>query len=88
MTFPLVFQQFHNIVGFPHLYAFHLNDSQKELGSRVDRHAPIGHGAIGFECFRYLMQSPKTAHLPKYLETPDGPESWKKEIALLREFAH
>lgn len=77
-------KQFDQIIGLKHLYAFHLNDSQKELGSRVDRHAPIGEGAIGFECFRYLMQSPLTAHLPKYLETPDGPLSWKKEIALLR----
>jgi deoxyribonuclease-4 len=80
-------EEFDRDVGLEHLYAFHLNDSQKELGSRVDRHAPIGHGEIGFECFRYLMRSPKTAHLPKYLETPDGPESWKKEIALLRKYA-
>lgn len=78
---------FDKIIGLKHLYAFHLNDSQKELGSRVDRHAPLGKGAIGLECFRYLMQSPLTAHLPKYLETPDGPPLWKKEIALLRNYA-
>jgi deoxyribonuclease-4 len=83
-----VLKEFDQIIGLKHLYAFHLNDSQKELGSRVDRHAPIGEGEIGLASFRYLMQSTQTAHLPKYLETPDGPESWKKEIALLKSYAH
>jgi deoxyribonuclease-4 len=78
---------FDQLIGLKHLYAFHINDSQKGLGSRVDRHANLGEGAIGIECFRYLMQSPLTAHLPKYLETPDGPASWKKEISLLRKYA-
>lgn len=78
---------FDEAVGLKHLYAFHLNDSMKELGSRVDRHAPLGEGKIGLECFRFLMSSPKTRHLPKYLETPDGPPLWKKEIAMLKKFA-
>ena len=80
-------QEFDRIVGLKHLYAFHVNDSMKELGSRVDRHACIGQGKIGEESFRFLMTSPLTRHLPKYLETPDGPDCWKKEIALLRNFA-
>jgi deoxyribonuclease-4 len=79
-------QTFDEVVGLEHLYAFHFNDSMKELGSRVDRHAPLGKGCIGIEAFRYLMTHPKTAHLPKYLETPDGPPLWKEEIALLRSF--
>ncbi len=81
------FRQFDEIIGYKHLYAFHLNDSQKELGSRVDRHASLGHGNIGLECFHYLMSSPNTRHLPKYLETPEGPPVWKDEIALLRKYA-
>ncbi len=81
------FQQFDDVVGLKHLYGFHVNDSAKEFGSRVDRHASLGQGKIGFECFEYLMTSPKTRHLPKYLETPDGLEVWKQEIALLRKFA-
>ncbi len=80
-------KEFDEIIGLKHLYAFHINDSQKELGSRVDRHAPLGAGEIGIECFRYLMESAKTRDLPKYLETPDGSPSWTKEIALLRSFA-
>jgi len=80
-------KEFDEIIGLEHLYAFHLNDSQKEFGSRVDRHAPIGQGKIGPDCFHFLMSSPETRLLPKYLETPDGPASWKEEIVLLRKFA-
>src|SRR5579863_3194105 len=80
-------QTFDEIIGLPFLSAFHLNDSVKDIGSRVDRHAALGTGKIGIECFDFLMTSPLTRHLPKYLETPDGLEVWKKEIALLRKFA-
>lgn len=76
--------EFDQAVGLKHLYAFHLNDSMKPLGSRVDRHQDLGKGEIGIECFKALMHDPRTRHLPKYLETPNGLETWKKEIALLR----
>jgi deoxyribonuclease-4 len=79
--------EFNDIIGLNYLKAFHLNDSIGTLGSKKDRHAPLGEGEIGIECFKYLMQNPKTAFIPKYLETPDGPELWKKEIAMLRKFA-
>ncbi|EKE07890.1 MAG: hypothetical protein ACD_17C00475G0002, partial [uncultured bacterium] len=71
-------------IGLEHLNAFHLNDSVKDLGSRVDRHADIGAGKIGLECFRYIM-----THFdqPKYLETPNGPPRWKDEITILRKYA-
>lgn len=81
------FKEFEKIVGLKHLYAFHVNDSMKGLGSRVDRHQALGKGLIGLECFKFLMNDPRTREIPKYLETPDGPELWVKEIALLREFA-
>lgn len=79
--------QFDEIVGLNHLFAFHLNDSMKPLGSRVDRHAGLGEGEIGLECFKFLMTHPKVKHLPKYLETPVGLDGWKKEIALLKKYA-
>jgi deoxyribonuclease-4 len=79
-------KEFDDVVGLQHLYAFHLNDSLKKLGSRVDRHASIGKGEIGLECFRTLMSSHNTRDLPKYLETPDD-EIWKDEILLLRSYA-
>lgn len=71
-------------VGLKFLRAFHLNDSLKGLGSRVDRHRPIGEGEIGLESFCVLMRHPLTRDLPKYLETPGGPPVWTKEIALLK----
>lgn len=80
-------KDFEKIVGLKHLYAFHLNDSLKALGARRDRHAPLGTGEIGIECFKVMMKHPKMRKIPKYLETPDGPPLWKKEIAMLREFA-
>lgn len=80
-------KEFDRIVGLKHLYAFHVNDSVKGLGTRVDRHADLGKGLIGLECFKFIMKDPRTRDLPKYLETPGGPEVWKQEIKMLREFA-
>ncbi|MDF2576656.1 MAG: nfo [Chlamydiales bacterium] len=81
-----VLAEFEKVVGLEHLYAFHVNDSIKGLGTRVDRHAPLGKGEIGLESFKVLMSHPKTRHLPKFLETPGGVEEWPQEIALLREY--
>lgn len=80
-------KEFDDKVGLDYLKAFHLNDSMKGLGSRVDRHSPLGEGEIGLECFRVLMNHPKTRDLPKYLETPGGPDRWTQEIALLKDLA-
>lgn len=80
-------KEFDKIVGLKHLYAFHLNDSMKPLGSRVDRHQDIGKGMIGIESFRFLMRDARTRDLPKYLETPGGSAVWEKEIETLRELA-
>lgn len=78
--------EFDRLIGLPFLYAFHINDSLKGLGSRVDRHAALGEGEIGWDCFRFLMTDRRTRYLPKYLETPGGPELWKKEIQHLLQF--
>lgn len=79
--------EFDRIVGLAFLNAFHLNDSLKGLGSRVDRHQPLGEGQIGWECFKFLMRDQRTKDVPKYLETPGGPDLWKKEIEELRRFS-
>jgi deoxyribonuclease-4 len=80
-------KEFDSQVGLKHLYALHVNDSLKPLGSEVDRHAPLGKGLIGIECFKVMMELPELRELPKYLETPEGPPLWKEEIKMLREFA-
>ncbi|CUI16025.1 endonuclease IV [Candidatus Protochlamydia naegleriophila] len=79
-------KEFDKVVGLSHLYAFHVNDSMKDLGSRVDRHAELGEGKIGWSSFQFLMTDPRTRHLPKYLETPGGPAFWEKEIQKLKGF--
>lgn len=80
-------KEFDEKVGLKHLFAFHVNDSLKGLGTRVDRHADLGTGLMGIECFQELMTNPKIAALPKYLETPGGLVVWKNEIELLKQFA-
>jgi len=60
------------IVGLDRVKAFHLNDSKKGLGSRVDRHEHIGEGLIGIDAFRHLLNDLRFRHIPMYLETPKG----------------
>lgn len=62
-------QEFGEIIGFPRLIAIHVNDSKKELGSRVDRHEHIGKGRIGLTGFRMLMNDTRFHPVPKILET-------------------
>lgn len=64
-------------VGVKLVRAFHLNDSLKPLGSRVDRHAHIGRGEIGKEAFRHLLNDRRFRKVPMYLETPKGEEKGK-----------
>ncbi len=63
---------FDDIIGLPRLRAFHLNDSKKGLGARVDRHAHIGEGELGTEAFRLLLNDERFAGHPGILETPKG----------------
>ncbi len=82
-----VFDEFDRVVGLRHLEAFHLNDSKKPLGSRVDRHAVIGDGLIGLQPFGRLVRDTRFARLPGYLETPplaNGDESYKLGLRRLR----
>jgi len=66
--------EFERLIGLSKLRAFHLNDSLKPLGSRVDRHAHIGEGCLGLEPFRLLLNDPRFCSHPMILETPkEGP---------------
>ena len=66
------FKQFGRLVGFERLKAFHMNDSKKPLGSRVDRHEHIGQGFLGLEPFRRIVNDGRFRGLPMLLETPKG----------------
>lgn len=74
--------EFDATVGFDNLAAMHLNDSLRSVGSRVDRHAPVGQGHIGSDFFARLMADCRFDGIPMILETP-VPELWSAEIASL-----
>ncbi len=73
-------------VGTENVGAFHLNDSKKGVGSRVDRHQHIGEGEIGMEAFRMLLNDARFTRIPKVLETPKTIEtvSDRKNLRKLR----
>ena len=64
------FKEFDRLVGLGRIKVFHLNDSKKPCGSRVDRHEHIGKGCLGLEPFRMLLNDRRFAKLPMLLETP------------------
>ncbi len=66
------FLLFETEVGIDRIRFFHINDSKKALGSRVDRHEHIGKGEIGLEGFRNLVNDERFRHHPMTLETPKG----------------
>ena len=76
------FDHFDRMVGFQYLRAMHLNDAKSTLGSRVDRHASLGKGHIGWEVFRFIMNDERFDELPLILETPDA-SLWAEEIMAL-----
>lgn len=73
---------FERLIGFNHLMGMHLNDSKKELGSRVDRHDSIGQGYLGLDTFKRIMNDPRFDDIPIILETTD-PDIWAEEIRML-----
>jgi deoxyribonuclease-4 len=79
---------FGRTVGFARLRALHLNDSLKGLGSRLDRHAPIGRGALGRRTFERIVNDRRLMRVPMILETPGPLEVWRREVALLRRLSH
>lgn len=82
-----VWDAFERVIGISRLGLFHLNDSQHPLGSRKDRHAGIGEGALGLEPFRRILTDPRFRGIPKVLETPkgeDGVLADRENLARLR----
>jgi deoxyribonuclease-4 len=78
------FRQFEQIIGFDKLLAMHLNDSKKELGTKVDRHDSLGDGFIGWTPFELIMKDERFDGIPLILETPNL-DRWPEEIRKLKE---
>lgn len=86
-AYEAAWEEFDAVVGFEHLKAFHLNDSKKPLGSRVDRHELLGEGEVGLEAFRLLVNDERFAEIPGVVETPpleSGENSFAEMVALLK----
>jgi len=77
--------EFDRAVGVDRIRAFHVNDSKKGLGCRVDRHENIGKGAIGLEAFRCLMKDVRFKNVPKVIETPKEEGMDPVNLGILRE---
>lgn len=71
-TYGETFAALERLIGLDRIKCFHLNDSQRDLGSQVDRHTHIGQGRIGLEAFRLPVNDPRLRNVPMILETPRG----------------
>jgi deoxyribonuclease-4 len=74
------------LLGFSRVLGLHLNDSKVPLGSRVDRHEHLGKGAIGLDCFKWMVEDPRWAKTPKVLETPKS-EDMHEDVENLTKLA-
>jgi deoxyribonuclease-4 len=86
-TYAQTMNHFDTIIGLDKLLAIHINDSKKDLGSRVDRHTHIGKGHIGLDAFKFILTDPRLAQTPKLLETAkkEGDIDWdQRNFTLLR----
>ncbi len=78
--------EFDRIIGFSFLRGVHLNDAKSEFASRVDRHAPLGQGTLGWEPFERMMRDDRFDGIPLVVETPEE-VLWPEEIARLKKAA-
>ena len=78
--------EFDRVIGLDQLKVIHVNDSQKDVGSHVDRHTHIGEGCIGLEPFGYFLNDTRLEKVPFLLETPvdDDPGDNQRNLAALR----
>jgi len=80
--FTETFRHFDEVIGFSYLRGMHINDSKKDLATRVDRHDSIGKGVMGMTTFQMLMKDTRFDDIPLILETPDE-SIWAEEISYL-----
>jgi len=78
--------QVDKLLGMKCVLGLHLNDSKVPLGKRVDRHAHLGEGEIGIDCFRWIVRDMRWKSTPKVLETPKS-EDMHEDVENLRKLA-
>lgn len=80
--FEAMISRFDELIGLEYLRGLHLNDALSEAGSKLDRHASLGEGTIGWPTFEYIVQDKRFEKIPLVLETPNS-SIWDQEIAHL-----
>lgn len=86
-VFDIFWSHFDDTIGYEHLSGIHLNDSKFPFDSKRDVHQNLGHGFLGLEPFRLIMNKKELEGIPLILETPvygDNPEIRSEEIELLK----
>jgi deoxyribonuclease-4 len=83
-TYAATMKKLIKVLGIRRIKAFHLNDSKKDFGSRVDRHDHIGKGKIGINGFRALMNDERFSRIPMFLETPKSDDMDRRNLRKLR----
>jgi deoxyribonuclease-4 len=78
--------QVDKLFGSRSVLGLHLNDSKVPLGKRVDRHAHLGEGEIGLDCFKWIVQDARWKSTPKVLETPKS-EDMHEDVENLTKLA-
>ena len=84
IAFEDVISEFDNIIGLSFLKLFHLNDSKRALGERIDRHEEIGRGKIGECAFHFLVNAKKFENISGILEIPGDIDGYKRNLKVLR----
>ena len=84
--FDRTFEEFDKTIGLRYLKGMHLNDAKGVLGQKLDRHAPLGEGNIGYAPFARIAADSRFDNIPLILETPDEAK-WPEEISWLKEHA-
>ena len=77
--------EFDWLIGLERIKAFHLNDSRRAIGERVDRHHRLGQGNIGIELFRMLSRDSRFSEIPAFLEIPGGEAAFRQDIEILKQ---
>lgn len=83
-TYETTMKELEAVVGLAKVRAVHLNDSKKELGSQVDRHAAIGEGCLGVDAFELIVNDPRFSEIPMVIEIPGDEEADRRSLRLLK----
>ena len=84
VQYETLIEQLNENFGLEHIRAFHLNDSKKDLGSRIDRHERIGKGYLGEAVFARLINDERFLNIPGYLEIPGDDVAFREDIVRLK----